>query len=133
MPDAGARLRRVLADSGEPSLPLTEHAIEMSTSKPLSVDDNWALNFQREVYRREYHALMKSRGVDVILCPAFSSAGVLIGEAKYWNYTCIWNILDQPGITFPSGMNVDKEVDVIDASYMPKSPADKKEWETCKS
>lgn len=132
MPDAGARLRAVLAESGEPMLPLTKHIIEMSTSKPLSVHDNWELNFQREAYRREYHALMKSRGVDVILCPAYPSAAALIDEGKYWNYTCIWNVLDHPAVTFPSGMSVDKLIDLVDDTYTPRSELDKREWESCK-
>jgi amidase len=57
---------------------------------------------------------MKARGVDVILCPAYFGAGEIQGQARYWNYTAVWNILDQPAVTFPSGLCVDKEVDIID-------------------
>ena len=24
--------------------------------------------------------------------------------AKYWTYTCLWNVLDFPGIVFPTGL-----------------------------
>lgn len=86
---------------------------------------------QREAYRREYHALMKKRGVDVILCPAYTGAGVKQGEAYYWNYTAIWNILDQPAIVFPTGMSVDKEVDTFDSNYKPMNSQDDREWKAC--
>lgn len=132
-PDGGRRIRKILEDSGEPMLPLTKHAIDFSAKEPLSVDENWALNFEREKYRREYHALMKERGVDVILCPTYLSAGALIGAPKYWGYTSIWNILDQPGLTFPTGLKVDKNVDLADSSYSPRSEMEKTEWQSCMS
>lgn len=112
-------------------LPLTQHAINFSAPEPLSVDENWALNFEREKYRREYHALMKERGVDVILCPAYISAGALVGAPKYWAYTSIWNILDQPGLTFPTGLSVDKNIDLVDLEYSPRSEIEKTEWQSC--
>ncbi|KAF9873808.1 amidase [Colletotrichum karsti] len=116
------------AEGGEPTLPLTEHAFQFSKSRPLTVAENWSLNAERELYRREYHALMKQKGVDFILCPAYVGAGVLQGGAKYWNYTAIWNILDQPAAILPSGLRVNKNIDVFDASYEPRSSEDEKEW-----
>lgn len=86
---------------------------------------------QREAYRREYHALMKERGVDVILCPAYTGVGVLQGEAKYWNYTAIWNILDQPAVVFPTGMTVDKAVDAVEEGYQPLNEQDERECKAC--
>ncbi|OBZ79471.1 hypothetical protein A0H81_00078 [Grifola frondosa] len=44
--------------------------------------------------------------------------------AKYWGYTAIWNLLDYPGIVFPSGVTVDPAVDVADAAAQPAGPAD---------
>lgn len=75
---------------------------------------------------------MKERGVDFLLCPAYSGAGVLNGESKYWNYTAIWNILDLPSSILPSGLKCDKTVDVKDGSYKPRNDFDKEEWEACK-
>lgn len=112
---------------------MTEWALKYSRSEPLSISENWDLNVQRETYRREYHALMKERGVDVILCPAFVGAGVLQGQAYYWNYTAIWNILDQPAVVFPTGISVDKEIDNFDFDYKPMNSQDEQEWKACKS
>jgi Asp-tRNA(Asn)/Glu-tRNA(Gln) amidotransferase A subunit family amidase len=32
--------------------------------------------------------------------------------SKYWGYTAMWNLLDYPSITFPSGYTVDPNIDV---------------------
>lgn len=128
-PDGGQRIRDTLAESGEPILPLTEWALTFS--KPLSVTDNWALNYQRENYRREYHALMKAKGVDVILCPVYPGVGALQHHAYYWGYTSIWNILDQPAVVFPTGMSGDREIDHYDAEYRPLNDQDEREWKAC--
>lgn len=113
-------------------LPLTEWALQYSSPEPLSISEIWNLNVRRETYRREYHALMKQRGVDVILCPTYVGAGALQGQAYYWNYTAIWNILDQPGVVFPSGLTVDKELDVFETDYKPMNEQDEREWKACK-
>ncbi|THV64885.1 fatty-acid amide hydrolase [Aureobasidium pullulans] len=126
-PDGGKRILNALADSGEPMLPLTQHALNYS--KAISISENWDLNVMRETYRREYHALMKERGVDVILCPAYVGAGVKQHGAKYWGYTSLWNILDQPAVVFPTGMDVDKSVDVVEEGYSPLNTKDKEEYE----
>ncbi|KAH9242542.1 hypothetical protein K456DRAFT_1820166 [Colletotrichum gloeosporioides 23] len=116
------------AEGGEPALPLTHHAFAFSKSRPLTIAENWALNAEREAYRREYHALMKAKGVDFILCPAYVGAGVLQGGAKYWNYTAIWNILDQPASILPSGLRVDKNIDKPEEAYTPRNQQDEEEW-----
>ncbi|KAJ0375154.1 hypothetical protein COL26b_006702 [Colletotrichum chrysophilum] len=71
---------------------------------------------------------MKAKGVDFILCPAYVGAGVLQGGAKYWNYTAIWNILDQPASILPSGLRVDKNIDKPEEAYTPRNQQDEEEW-----
>ncbi|GKT56406.1 fatty-acid amide hydrolase [Colletotrichum tofieldiae] len=71
---------------------------------------------------------MKQRGVDFILCPAYVGAGVLQGGAKYWGYTSIWNILDQPAAILPSGLKVDKAIDLREETYKPRGEQDENEW-----
>lgn len=71
---------------------------------------------------------MKSRDVDFILCPVYVGAAAVMGEAQYWNYTAIWNILDYPGVVFPSGLIVDPELDPVDGGYRPRSEVDAREW-----
>ncbi|BCS30399.1 uncharacterized protein APUU_80702S [Aspergillus puulaauensis] len=127
-PDAAASQRALIAQTGEPILPLTEWAFQYSRPAPLAVGEGWELNHQRDIYRDEYHALMKSRGVDFILCPAYVGVAPVLGESHYWNYTAIWNILDQPAVVFPSGLNVDPQLDAVDKSYQPRTVVDEREW-----
>lgn len=127
-PDAAASQRALLAASGEPALPLTEWAFSYARPAPLTVAENWELNAARDAYRDEYQALMRARGVDYILGPAYVGAAAVLGESHYWNYTAIWNILDQPAVAFPSGLVVDAAVDVVDTGYVPRSEVDAREW-----
>lgn len=127
-PDAATSQRALIAQTGEPILPLTEWAFQYSRPAPLAVGEGWELNYQRDIYRDEYHALMKSRGVDFILCPAYVGVAPVLGESHYWNYTAIWNILDQPAVVFPSGLNVDPQLDAVDKSYQPRTTVDEREW-----
>jgi hypothetical protein len=75
---------------------------------------------------------MKERGVDVILCPAYIGAAAQLGTGKYWLYTAIWNILDQPAAIFPTGLKVDSELDPVEVSYTPRSRQDEDEYKKCK-
>ncbi|PLN74628.1 amidase signature domain-containing protein, partial [Aspergillus taichungensis] len=127
-PDAATSQRDLLATSGEPALPLTEWAFAYSRPDPLTISESWNLNTQRDTYRDEYHALMKSRNVDFILSPAYVGVAAVMGESHYWNYTAIWNILDQPAVVFPSGLFVDPALDPVDAAYSPRSKVDAREW-----
>lgn len=76
---------------------------------------------------------MKERGVDFILCPAYIGAGAELASCEYFHYTSVWNILDQPCVTFPTGLKVDPEIDVVDRDYLPRSAKDRREYEACKS
>ncbi|KAI7549679.1 fatty-acid amide hydrolase [Hortaea werneckii] len=128
-PDGGEGYRAEFDKTGEPELPLTTWAIQYSRKQPLSVRENWSLNASREAYRRAHHQLMKERGVDVILCPAYPGAGALQGTPKYWNYTAIWNILDQPAVVMPSGLRCDRSLDKFDDEYVARSEEDEREWQ----
>ena len=70
-PDSAALQKGLIAESGEPTLPLTEWAFNYSNPKPITVTENWEWNVKREKYRADYHALMKARGVDFILSPPY--------------------------------------------------------------
>lgn len=98
---------------------------------PLGVTDNWDLNLARETYRREHHALMRSRGVDFILCPTYPGAGVLQGGARYWHYSSIWNILDLPAAVLPSGLACDRALDPREEGYVPRGETDGEVWKDC--
>lgn len=72
---------------------------------------------------------MKERGVDFILSPAFSGVAAALGQSHYWNYTAIWNLLDQPCVTLPTGLFQDPAIDKADTNYKPRNSVDAREWE----
>lgn len=75
---------------------------------------------------------MKERGVDYILCPTYVGVAAELGTPQYWNYTAIWNILDQPAVIFPTGLKADPGIDTAETDYKPRSGAEKREYEKCK-
>jgi hypothetical protein len=75
---------------------------------------------------------MKERGVDFLLTPAYIGCASELGTAQYIHYTSIWNMLDFPSITFPSGVKVDPSIDPVDANYVPRSAEDEREYKKCK-
>lgn len=74
---------------------------------------------------------MVERDVDFILCPTYVGVAAELGTAQYWPYTAIWNILDQPGVVFPTGSKADPEVDVVEAKYSPRSADEEREYKKC--
>ncbi|OJJ33190.1 hypothetical protein ASPWEDRAFT_115060 [Aspergillus wentii DTO 134E9] len=130
-PDAALSQRKLINQSGEPILPLTEWIFNQGRPTSLSVAETWDLVTKREVYRAEHHELMKSRGVDFILSPAFNGTAAVMGESHYWNYTAIWNILDLPSAVFPSGLFQDPAVDLAE-EYTPRNEVDAREWKKYK-
>ncbi|KAI8284110.1 putative amidase [Colletotrichum sp. SAR11_57] len=127
-PDAAATQRELLKKGGEPVAFLTEWAFAYSKPEPLSIRENWELNVRRDNFRDAYHKSMKDRGVDFILCPAYVGPPARLGEAQYWHYTTIWNILDQPSVIFPTGIHVDPAIDVVEEDYNPRSAEDEREY-----
>jgi len=127
-PDGAACQRKIVADSGEPLLPLTEWAFNYSRPEALTIHENWEYNAKREKYRADYHALMKSRDVDFILSPTYVGVAPEPGTSHYWNYTAIWNILDQPTAVFPTGLFQDPKIDKVESSYVPRSAEDEREF-----
>jgi amidase len=119
----------MIAISGEP---INEDVRSfLQHAKLLSVAENWALNDRRNQLRAEFHALMKERGVDIIICPAYVGSAPVRKGTDYGTYTMLWNMLDQPALVFPTGDIVTAELDPIDRSYAPTNPIDKQQFEKC--
>jgi amidase len=76
---------------------------------------------------------MKERGVDFILCPAATGVAAELNVGKYWPYTAIWNILDQPAVSFPTGLKADPSIDLIETGYKPQPGHDEREYKRCES
>lgn len=124
-PDGAATQISALEASGEPWLPLTKEAFLQA--RKMTVEETWVVNLKREAYRTEHRQLMKEQGVDFILCPIYVGVAAEPHEARYSAYTAIWNILDMPGVAFPSGLKVDPELDAVESGYHPRGPQDEAE------
>lgn len=110
----------------------TEAATFLQHAKELTVAENWAANAQRDELRTEFHALMKQRGVDVILCPPYVGSAPERNKTDYGTYTMLWNLLDQPALVFPSGVVVDPALDPVEDEYKPTNPVDQLQYNKCK-
>ncbi|VUC25729.1 unnamed protein product [Clonostachys rosea] len=125
----GARAQKDLLDlSGEPVAELTTWILDKARPEPLTVTENWELNSRRDAYRDAYHQLMRQRGVDFLLTPAYIGCASELGTAQYIQYTSIWNMVDWPCITFPTGLKVDPKIDSIESNYQPRSAEDEREY-----
>lgn len=124
--DGAKAQMEALASSGEPWLPLTKEAF--IHARKMTVAENWEVNLERDAYRDEHLALMKQRGVDFILCPTYVGVAGEPHQCRYFPYTAVWNILDMPGVVFPTGLKVDQELDAIDEEYQPRSKQDEAEY-----
>lgn len=123
---------KIIGESGEPVLPLSEWVFNYSRTEPLTHPEAWELQYERDVYRDEYNAVMKARGVDFIISPSYPGVAAVYGESHYWNYTAIWNVLDLPSVVFPSGLTVDPKLDALteqDKKYKPRNETEEREWE----
>ncbi|KAF5556094.1 general amidase [Fusarium napiforme] len=70
---------------------------------------------------------MKDRGVDFILCPAYVGPAAKLGDGHYISYTAIWNLLDHPAITFPTGLKVEP-TDTPYSDFKPRSAEEEREY-----
>ncbi|KAG1875956.1 amidase signature domain-containing protein [Suillus tomentosus] len=122
--DGGATVRRILKESGEEILPLTEWVISPPHVRDHDASEVWKLRDERDKYRREYSDHWWSQNVDVVLCPPFPGTASRHDTAKYWGYTAIWNLLDYPGTAFPSGFVADPAIDIYQEPPSPMSAAD---------
>jgi amidase len=142
--DGGEADLGVIADSGEPLLPLTEWMIKQNPGvKSL---DRGQLEYwleEREEYRLEYAEHWNKTGVwkddvgswmgtvDALICPVAPGVATRHGTAKYWTYSAVWNLLDYPALAFPSG-SVDKSRDVVTNRAKFMSELDAENWSLCK-
>lgn len=130
-PDGGKAIMDLINLSGEPLN--AEAGTFFQHAKEISVTENWACNAKRDQLRAEFHALMKKRGVDIILCPPFVSCAPLMGKMDYGTYTMLWNLLDQPALVYPSGLFVSESLDPVDVEYKPTNPMDQVQHDKCES
>ncbi|KAG8744637.1 hypothetical protein FRC10_009670 [Ceratobasidium sp. 414] len=114
--DGGKEYRATLAESGEPATPLVEWMLAHAAGRaPYTVEQTWALNVAREQFRARglkhwNDSAMRSqqgRAFDAILCPVAPTLAPPHDTTRWWGYTAYWNLLDLPGVVFPSGKPLD--------------------------
>lgn len=128
--DGAKDLLDLLAESGEPILPLTQHVLD-NFVEIQTTEQNWKLNYRRDKLRAMYHASLCAAGIDVLLCPSYVGVAPEVGTPTYWLYTALWNVLDLPALVFPTGLKVDQELDVVDKDYKTRSDLEAFEYGKC--
>ncbi|GAC93893.1 probable amidase [Pseudozyma hubeiensis SY62] len=129
--DSGKMFALLSKATGEPLLPLTQFILSepyvRSATADLDADaassadarkldemsytESCANIRAREAFRKEFLQAWNERGLDCLLCPVMCSTAPRPGTIKYWGYTSVFNLVDYPGVVFPSGFKADAEVD----------------------
>ncbi|KAL2861175.1 amidase signature domain-containing protein [Aspergillus lucknowensis] len=119
--DGGKSVRKLLEPTGEPFRPemkMYEDATE------LGVYEMWQLQVTRNSLCKSYLDRWNDAGIDAVLCPTTPYSTVENGKFAYVGYTGVFNVLDYPAVSFPSGVTVDKSVDVAYADHKALSDID---------
>lgn len=119
--DGGEDTRNTLKDTNEPICEQTTWAL--AGVKNLTIHEQWHWNLEKQKYRKEYLKHWSKFGADAIIAPVYPGPAVKHRTAKYWGYTCQWNLLDYPAIVFPV-TKVDPNLDVPDTKYVPINELD---------
>ncbi|QRV80445.1 amidase [Ceratobasidium sp. AG-Ba] len=114
--DGGQEYRTTMAESGEPAMPLVEWMLSHASGRaPYTVEQTWALNVAREQFRarglkhwnESAARSQQGRAFDAVLCPVAPTLAPPHDTTRWWGYTSYWNLLDLPGVVFPSGNALD--------------------------
>jgi len=117
-PDGGEGVHAAAATSGEPIHYLTQYVMKDAAGLPQSAADITGLRVQRDEYRWQFAKDWTEQDVDLVLCPMFFGPAPAHDTSLYWNYTAMWNILDFPGVVFPTPIKAGKKGSEAYASEM---------------
>ena len=116
--DSGKLIRTLAKATGEPLLPLTQFIMaepfvrsDTVGQAEMTTSEVWSQVRTREAFRKEFLAQWNQLGLDCLLCPVMSSVAPRPGKIRYWGYTSVFNLVDYPGVVFPSGMFADSKLD----------------------
>ena len=102
-PDGGSVTIDAIKEGGEPVLSLTEWI--MADAEPhgmLNAEDVNQLRFARDQFRYKFADSWADQDVDVVIGPAFVGPACAHDTAFYWTYTSLYNLVDYPGVVFPT-------------------------------
>lgn len=129
-------LRQMLRETGEPELPLTTAAWEGVQEHQLVATEVLQYVAEINAYRKDFIQDWHRQGVDVVLCPAYVGPASMHDEGDNWVYTAVWNLVNYPGVVFPTPVTVsgDKSKHAYRdpqraSSLSSRSAAAKAQWE----
>ena len=126
-----------MAISGEPATPsaqwIMSHAAERA---PYTVPETWKLNVQRESFRakalQHWNATRSrtstGRPVDAVICPTAPTLAVPHDQTRWWGYSSHWNLLDLPGVVFPSGGRLQPSEFQTPPNVIPRNDIERDVW-----
>ncbi|TKY84491.1 hypothetical protein EX895_006392 [Sporisorium graminicola] len=133
--DSGKMFALLAKATGEPFLPLTQFILSEPFVRPASGDldadaaaaatgrattrkldelsylESCANVRSREAFRKEFFKRWNELQLDALLCPVMCNVAPRPGTIKYWGYTSVFNLVDYPGVVFPSGFKADSVLD----------------------
>ncbi|KAJ2978417.1 hypothetical protein NUW58_g7504 [Xylaria curta] len=110
--DGGKSVRRELEKTGEPLRP--EMAM-YEEARELGGFEYWQLHRERQEFQKRYLDRWKKAGIDAILAPVTPFSSVENGKFKHVGYTGVYNLLDYAAMAFPTGLTVDRAIDLPQA------------------
>ncbi|KAH0275810.1 acetamidase, partial [Aureobasidium melanogenum] len=119
--DGGKSVKEILAPVDEP---FREEMLAYKDATEIGVHALWQLQAKRTKLCKDYLDRWTQAGLDGILCPTTPFATVEHGKFKHVGYTGVFNILDYSAVSFPSGIEADKQLDKAESGTEPLSQID---------
>ncbi|KEQ93055.1 hypothetical protein AUEXF2481DRAFT_349578 [Aureobasidium subglaciale EXF-2481] len=130
--DGGEDIRSAVLQGGEPFVPHVQALVDRSPA--ISVYQYWQLNKRKVAAQQAYHEMwntMRSksgRPVDILLVPTMPHTAVHHRCCRWVGYTKLFNFLDYPALSFPTG-KVHKELDDnMQHDYVARNEVDAWNW-----
>ncbi|KAM0666302.1 hypothetical protein ACQRIT_005032 [Beauveria bassiana] len=116
--DGAAAIRKELERTGEPWRPEME---AYRHAQPMSVYDVWKLQTERTAFQNANLDRWNDAGLDALLLPTTPYVTHKHSGTRHVAYTAVGNILDVSAVSFPTGLTVDKNIDIVGQDYVPRS------------
>lgn len=129
--DSGKMFALLAKATGEPLLALTQFILSepfvrsftadldadaardstMRKLDELSYSESCANIRIREAFRKEFLQAWNLLELDCLLTPVMGNVAPRPATVTYWGYTSVFNLVDYPGVVFPSGFKADAKAD----------------------
>ncbi|KAM0339375.1 hypothetical protein ACHAPU_010940 [Fusarium lateritium] len=117
--DGGQTIRKELERTDEPWRPEMEG---YRVARDLSTSEMWRLHLERTAFQNRYLDRWNKAGIDAIICPTTPYSTLKHGSFRHVAYTGVFNVVDYSAVSFPTGINVDKDLDKLESCYQPLNP-----------